>query len=489
MKKILISLMIISMLICLFAITASAATTDEFGEIEIVEGMSDKSAFGVDGTAEATSRVVMFDGTEYHTYPSYYICKNSTQTEPTFDEINEKTGKTYDITSIIRIEFPQNIKKTQSKFRYMSNVVYIHLPPTVVQIGQDEFHNCSSLVYINVPRDCTFIGNYAFAGCKNLEVLDMTEAKSLKSTGSNFGGNKITSLVFPEGFETFGGMGSASKLVEVKFPYTLKTMKGFQFASFTEFVVPDGLTSLGGKTFDYCGSLKKVTIPKSVTNIDTSNNGTFFGSTKNNLKEIVYTGNETDPVVAQIRSVLPNATITFANHCDIYYNSEHKVETVEYVHTAFTDFSYDKGTCTMCGQVSTIATYDPIITFVGYSAKINGDKICVGYTINRGMEEVYTTKTDKTISIGVTATIVTDEVTTLDPVNNDLTPMNDKTVAISISDEYIGFDFVISGFTEEHYEKSLVMCAYIYDGNEVYYIDIGGCNTYATTFTFSSQAI
>lgn len=88
--------------------------------------------------------------------------------------LRERAKKGYDITSIIRLEIPQNVKRTMSKFRYASNVVYIYLPPTVTLIGQDEFHNCGSLKYINVPRDCTAIENYAFAGCSNLEVLDMT---------------------------------------------------------------------------------------------------------------------------------------------------------------------------------------------------------------------------------------------------------------------------------------------------------------------------
>ena len=484
-KKILLSLLIVSALICLLTFSVSAAATDEFGEIEIVAGMNDKSAFGEDSTSNATSRVVMFDGTEYHTYPSYYICKNSTQTEPTFDELNEKTGITYDIKSVIRIEFPQNITKTQSKFRYMSNVVYIHLPPTVVQIGQDEFHNCSALTYINVPRDCTYIGNYAFNGCSNLEVLDMTEAKSLKSTGSNFGGNKITSLIFPEGFESFGGMSSASYLVEVKFPYTLKTMGRFQFAGFTEFVVPDNLTSLGGKTFDYCLSLEKVTIPKSLTSIDTSNNGTFFHTTP---KEIIYTGSETDAVIAQIKSVLPNVTITYANHCDVYYNGEHVVDLIEYKHSSFIENSIDQGTCTRCGKTATITTYDPIMTFVGYSAKINGDKICASYTVNKAMVEVYTSKTGKTISMGVSATVVADGTQKYNPVKDDLTSSDDKTVTVPIKHEYSGFDFVLSGFTSAYYEKNLVMCAYVYDGSKILYVDLGGCNEYATPFTFDSIA-
>ena len=486
MKKILFILIAVSVLICLLVSSVSAATTSEFGEVERIEGMSDKSAFGTDGTSQSTSRVVLFDGEEYHTYPSYYICKNSTQTEPVFDELKEKSGKNYDIKSIIRIEFPQNITSLQSKFRYASNVEYIYLPPTVTRIGQDEFHNCSALKYINVPRDCTFIGNYAFAGCSNLEVLDMSEAKSLKSTGSNFGGNKITSLVFPEGFESFGGMSSASKLVEVKFPYTLKTMSGFQFAAFTEFVVPDNLTELKSKAFDYCSSLKKVTIPKSITQI---NSNAFYGPTASAIKEVVYTGSESDEIVATLKSLLPNATITYANHCDIYYGGEHKMSESTYVFSSFVEESYDEATCTACGKAIKTEVYGKIINTIGYSAKINGNKISITYAINKTSLSVYKTKTEKSFIIGATAAIVEDGTLKYNPVNDDLSAINDKTIVAPIDMEiYDSFDFIISGFGTEHYEKLLVMGAYVYDGSEIYYVDAGGCNTYATPFTFNSEA-
>ena len=61
MKKLSLTLFIVAILVCVLAISVGA-TTNEFGEIEYVEGMSDKSAFGTDGTKEATSRVVLFDG-------------------------------------------------------------------------------------------------------------------------------------------------------------------------------------------------------------------------------------------------------------------------------------------------------------------------------------------------------------------------------------------------------------------------------------------
>lgn len=490
MKKTILALLIVSLLVCLFSISISAASTDEFGEIEYVEGMSDKSAFGTDGTKDATSRVVLFDGEEYHTYPSYYICKNDVKTESTFDELNEKAKKSYNIESIIRLEIPENVTKTQSKFRYASNMVYIYLPPTVTIIGQDEFHNCSSLKYVNVPRDCTAIGNYAFSGCSSLEELDMTEAKSLKSLGSHFYGQKLTSLVFPEGFEHFSGVGSASNITYIYFPSTIKYIGVIQNARFTEFVIPDSITSLGNKTFDYCPLLEKVTVPKTLTSIVTGNNPTFFGTSLSNLKEIVYTGSESDPIVEQLKIAVPKATITYANHCETYYGGQHIIEDSTYEFTSFIESSYDKSVCTRCGEETTLEEYSPIMSFTGYSAKINGNSVCIGYTVDRELLKLYEEKTGKeagSVKIGVTAASVSDGTTQFETIKNDLT-LEEKAIALEINSEYKSFEFILSGFKAEHYEKLLVMCAFVYDGSDIYYIDKGGCNTYATPFTFENEA-
>ena len=70
-KKILLMLAVVCILAFVMSLSAFAAATDEFGTVETIEGMSEKSAFGDDGRADTfKSRVVLFDGTEYHTYPA-----------------------------------------------------------------------------------------------------------------------------------------------------------------------------------------------------------------------------------------------------------------------------------------------------------------------------------------------------------------------------------------------------------------------------------
>ena len=88
MKRIILTLMLVVALTCLLAIATSAATTNEFGDVEIIPGMSEKSVFGDDGRESTfTTRIVLFDGTEYHTYPSYYVFTNDENTTYNFSHL------------------------------------------------------------------------------------------------------------------------------------------------------------------------------------------------------------------------------------------------------------------------------------------------------------------------------------------------------------------------------------------------------------------
>lgn len=249
-------------------------------------------------------------------------------------------------SSLTSIKFSSKMNALGGRaFQSCSSLVRVELPETVTSIPQDGFHGCSSLEYINVPRDCTSIGNYAFNGCSKV-FIDLSRAKSLKSTGSNNSYGVTTSLVFPEGFESFGGINS-SNVTSIVFPNSTTSISVIKCSNLEEIVMPAGLTSLCNKQFDYCLNLKKVTIPMGVTSISTTGNTSFFGCKPST---IVFTGSEDAEVLASIKSVLPNATIEFANHCDVYYNSNHNIVTEE--------GNTCSGVCQMCGSMKLLA--DPI---------------------------------------------------------------------------------------------------------------------------------
>ena len=132
---------------------------------------------------------------------------------------------------------------------------------------------------------------------------------------------------------------------------------------------------------------------------------------------------------------------------------------------------------------------EPIFIFKGYSAKIDGSKVTVGYLINKSCLDTYEQINEKTLNFGVVASIANETVSSPISVNNgELTSVNNAVVA-PINNAYTGFDFILNGFTSEHYTTPIIMCAYVFDGIQLTYIccDENGNqgqyeNAYAITF-------
>ena len=134
-----------------------------------------------------------------------------------------------------------------------------------------------------------------------------------------------------------------------------------------------------------------------------------------------------------------------------------------------------------------------LVEFLGYSAKINGDSICVGYRISTEALCQYEEQIGSKINLGVVAIIPIDEAEK-QPIyveNGEIKNIS-YSVAVAIESTYSGFDFRINGITSSDYETELVMCAYAYDGSAVSYLCVGenGYGQYesASTVTFNSKA-
>ena len=121
MKRKIFLAMLACVVLCAFlAICASAATTNEFGTVET------SSTIDLTGMATDTDlRVVLYDGTEYHTYPAQYIVTSANDITLDFTKINAAFGKNYSTEndSVIRIEIPRHVKtmaRTTIWLRYSS---------------------------------------------------------------------------------------------------------------------------------------------------------------------------------------------------------------------------------------------------------------------------------------------------------------------------------------------------------------------------------
>ena len=473
-KKILLALVVVSMLVCLFAITSSAAT--------LYEGIYyDLNATTGTATVSANNRT------------------DCTLKEMVIPATFDYDGVTYTVTALADRSIGHQDRNGGNNY-----VEYIYVPSTVTSFGSQIFRNCPNLKTLKIDASISSIAGHSIAGNGNLEELDLS------------GMTKLTKL---EGYAAQG----CSKLTTVKLPNSVTTIgdKAFQDCAVTNIVFPSCLESIGSNCFQNADFVK-VVIPKSVATISSAAfhmtsalktivfAGTDLSGYTNSYFApsatlIFYAGESADAVKTQFSQFASFATISYDTYLNEIKNDPNKIYTntivygtsncecgevitgkSTFVHKDYLSGMYDAVVCSNCKAETIQNTYAPIMEFVGYSTKIDGDRICVGYTINSESLKVFTERTNKTLKFGVTATIVADGTTQYQTINSDLTAINDKTIVAQISSEYVGFDFILSGFKSNHYEKLLVMCAFAYDGSKIIYIDNGGCNEYATPFTFSS---
>jgi len=193
------------------------------------------------------------------------------------DENNENycsiEGVLFDKAVTTVIWYPAEKKETE----------YV-IPDSVTRIGYDAFYNCDGLTSVTIPDSVTTIDAFTFIGCSNLTSIEIPDSvtrigqHSFKSCGltSVTIGSGVTDI----GWYTFSSCGSLLAITVDENNENYCSIDGVLFDKAvttiicypagkqeTEYVIPDGVTSIGDCAFYNCDGLTSITIPDSVTSI------------------------------------------------------------------------------------------------------------------------------------------------------------------------------------------------------------------------------
>ena len=169
-------------------------------------------------------------------------------------------------TTTKEIIIPEGVEEINYAFVSYFALEKVTLPQSLKKIGWSCFRGCSALKEINLPEGLEVIDYDAFSYCKALEAV------------------KIPDSVTELGKQAFF---NCTSLKEVTLGAGIKEIPDSAFdecTALTSIVIPEGVERIGEYAFD--GSLKTVTLPKSLTYVDRS--GFIFG----NLEKVVYNGTE-----------------------------------------------------------------------------------------------------------------------------------------------------------------------------------------------------
>ena len=490
MKKVLVFFAVLSAMIFVMALSASASSYEPaFGETTILNGIAEPTIL------DKESRVLMTDGI---TYPAYYILNDSVSFSPNFSKINNIVGANkYSRATVKALEIPEGTTNLPSCWsaggffqgdKYEEAIEYVRFPSTLETMGEaaiyqmttlkviDNFENTkvetipsrleglSALQYIHLPNTVKTIPQKAFFGCKSVEYIvlgssiETIETQAFYQAGSTSGKNSLkvyASSTIKSIINAFGDgiLQSSNAVVELYYTGTMDDVGMQQM-----------LASPGIKK--NASSWK--TVDASAEGFDI--NATYTEST------IIYNYSACEAFYNGQHAQDNNPCVINCSQCGMNgvpeSNPVHALTTTYSYSLGFGDYGTKITSCTNEGcKHSETESMNPLFICLGYSTP-TGDKtgIVVGFIIDNEAINSYKALTNSTIEYGAFAALEK-RINTNDiiDVNGEALP---GVIMADVTDKNISaLDLKIVGFdTDENKALKIAMGIYVIENGNISYI-------------------
>lgn len=436
-KKIFLFSLILSALMCVFAISALAAdiTVDHINYTTDGTNAYFNANTPTDGTIAdvVIPEKITYEGVEYtvvgtaranSSWPSDDATINSVKSvvfPSTITSIAKHTFRLY--KGLEYVEFKGEITTFNDAEFYqctaLNEVKFAH-PDSVITLKQYTFSGCSALEKINPLNNVVTLGQQAFFGCSNLEYV--TDFSDVTSVGAEaFRDGNLSGDVYIPNLTSIGSHAfrECHNLTSAKLGGSFTGLYNACFYNCynLKFVtLPSTVTTLDQHVFAKCSALEYVIIPEALTSASTYN---LFQSC-NSLKSIFYTGSDVTKLTA-LSVFASDATAPFADYDQenppstrtIFYGTPickgcGDIDTSEFKFDfiGFTEKMYDRKACQECGYVDTtvnVVEYAPIFVIKGYTYEegTNSSSMAFGFTLNKESIDKYQKETGITLSYGI----------------------------------------------------------------------------------------
>ena len=481
-RKFLLTISMLIVFCCFFAIGINAATTNEFGTPEIINGI-DLTGMNEDTVA----RVVIVDANgAYHTYPAQYVVSSNTKFYYNFKPINTALGTDYNKHSIIRIEVPDNIQIATNcgDLSQTKNMVEIKFSPSseLHTLEYGCFYANKKLQKLNIPPKVTTMGTLLINNSYIEELIFMDGFSAIPPKDSFKGASGVKKVVFSNQMTTMedrsfdGTLGE--ELEEFYFGASLKDL-GTNNAAWVKqsvkFYIPAQFLSeveeVKMETYSWWAS--SACLPTGVI---------FFTGTKEQAQAIIDKSTydrvfcSSAELVAWDSNVSDDDYVPSSgwrivygyNTCRAFYENAHDMNGKN---TPNVKSYFEKITvgdmCKRCLSGVVSEEIDPLFVCKGYTVSTYGTvfSMAQGFAINNEAIEKYMKYVpDFEYGLIAAGNNTANNGAFAPSLSGDLCIPQNK-----LTHDY--FDIKITGITNDYANNKIVFCAYVKAGEDVYYLD------------------
>lgn len=172
-------------------------------------------------------------------------------------------------------------------FENCYNLTNITLPNSLTEIASEAFSNCQKLTNVSIPEGVTSIGYGAFYGCLSLNHITIPDGVTEIGKTAFYNCPNLKNVSIPSSVTTIGTMAFCSNINVAKdnpnyssedgvlFDKSKTTLIQYPLGKRGKYTIPNGVTKIAPTAFIDCFDLTSLTIPSSVTEIETSGNPSF----------------------------------------------------------------------------------------------------------------------------------------------------------------------------------------------------------------------
>ena len=177
-------------------------------------------------------------------------------------EIGDSTFK--GCTELTSITIPDGVIGIgNNAFSGCTSLETVTIPASVTYVGNSAFYGCTSLKSVTIPESVTYIGGYAFAECYSLKYADIPANVTGIGTSPFCNCRSLENINTDEANKCYttvdGVLYDKDKTELINYPAGKKD---------SSYVIPEGIRTIREKAFYGCLNLCELTIPDSVTEIE-----------------------------------------------------------------------------------------------------------------------------------------------------------------------------------------------------------------------------